>query len=93
MEELIVRQYDLKGALLNSYKSVEDASYFTRVHASGILRCLSNLSQTAGGYVWKRGLSTDRCVKVLFRNYIDDIRYINTRDCDHRFTDDRSCMI
>jgi len=50
-----VFQYDLQGALINSFPCVMDASKATGIGYSAIKNCANNKSKTAGGYSWEYG--------------------------------------
>lgn len=48
-----VRQYNLRGELLNTFKNVKDASQQTSFNESGIRQCCSGHIKTAYNYIWK----------------------------------------
>lgn len=49
-----VIQYNKKGERLALYKNAKEASLASKVSHSSILNCLSGLSKSAGGFVWKK---------------------------------------
>ena len=48
-----VEQYDLNSNIVNTYKSVADASVNSKVNKSCIAKCCRNERKTAGGFKWK----------------------------------------
>ena len=48
-----VRQIDLKGNIINVFKSISEASRRTSIQATHIVKVCKDKNKTAGGYVWK----------------------------------------
>lgn len=48
-----VLQFDLKQNLINSYKSVREASRITGIGKSGIYNNCNHLSNSSAGYIWR----------------------------------------
>ena len=50
-----VNQYDLQGNLINTYRSIVEASKNTGISIGNISLCINNKRKTANKYIWKRG--------------------------------------
>lgn len=50
-----VIQMDVKGNIINTYKSICEASRMTGVCRIGITNCLGGKQRMSGGFVWKKG--------------------------------------
>lgn len=50
----IILQFDKENKLIESYGSITDASNSTGISITSISNCLSNLSKSAGGFIWKK---------------------------------------
>lgn len=48
-----IGQYDLNGNLLNTFKTIKEASQVLHISETGIGNVLHNRAKTSGGYVWK----------------------------------------
>jgi hypothetical protein len=48
-----VYQYDKQGLLVKEWKGTKEPSEELDIHRGAIRNCLTGLSKTAGGYVWK----------------------------------------
>ena len=49
----VVLQYDLKGNLVNTWRSAREASRTTGVAHSGIINCANHKYKNRGGYIWR----------------------------------------
>lgn len=56
IKNLIIKilQFDKKNNYINTYNSLAEASKLTGISRTAISNCLSNLSNTAGGYIWRK---------------------------------------
>ncbi len=52
--ETIIIQLDKDNIVVNTFSSITEASKYTNISRTSITNCLSNLSKTAGGYIWKK---------------------------------------
>lgn len=60
-----IDQYDLKGNLLNSYKSISEAKKKTKILYSTISLCLQSKTTMAGGFLWaERGELIDKKLEI-----------------------------
>lgn len=50
----IILQFDKENNFIASYDSITEASKKTKVSITSISNCLSNLSKSAGGFIWKK---------------------------------------
>lgn len=50
----IILQFDKDNNFIASYDSITEASKKTKVSITSISNCLSNLSKSAGGFIWKK---------------------------------------
>lgn len=62
-KEKSILQYDLKGNYLREWDSLNDAAEELGIVPSGIGQCLSDKSQSAGGYMWR--LKTEDFAKKI----------------------------
>lgn len=49
-----VKQYNIKGELVNSFNSISEASNKTGVSAGAISMCINNKRKTANKFIWKK---------------------------------------
>lgn len=56
IKNLIIKilQFDKKNNYINTYNSLAEASKLAGISRTAISNCLSNLSNTAGGYIWRK---------------------------------------
>ncbi len=55
-QSISVEQYNLEGILLNTFKSITEASLQTKTNHTSISQCINNKSKTANHFIWKRKL-------------------------------------
>lgn len=52
--KITIAQFDKNNVLINTFSFITEASQNTNVSRTSISNCLSNLSKTGGGYIWKK---------------------------------------
>lgn len=57
-------QYSIDGTFLKEYKSYGEASEFTGISKSSIHKAVTGNNKSAGGYQWRRLLSTDTPIDI-----------------------------
>lgn len=55
----IVVQYSKEGVKLNTYRIAAEAAKATGISRTAIECCISNISKTSGGYIWRRQLTLE----------------------------------
>jgi len=51
-----VKQFDLKGNLINQFKSIKEASMKTNICANSIWSVTKKINKTAGGFIWQKNV-------------------------------------
>lgn len=52
-----VYKFDIYGNFIKEYKTITEASKENNISATGIYRCINNISKQSGGFIWKTQLS------------------------------------
>lgn len=83
-----VKQYDLSGNIINTYKSITEAAIMTGI--KGISACCRKEHNTSGGYIWryiddeltdadvKTATSREPINKIKISQYTKDGKYLHT---------------
>lgn len=48
-----IKQYDLNGVYITTFKSIADAGRFIKKHPNNVQMCASGKCRSAGGYIWR----------------------------------------